>query len=221
MNSKNRTPVIIGAVVVLVVALAGLAVLLTGGDDGDARTDSPPVPTFGPDVEQIRPVTFSGEPLATLVDEANDPVVGLAAPVVEGETFDGRPVTIGEATGSPTLLVFLAHWCPHCNAEVPEIIDASLDGHLPDDLDIVAISTSAAAEAPNYPPSEWVVDKGWLWPVLTDDENSTAIGVFGGPAFPYMVLLDEDGNVAARRTGELGAEGLGTWVTDSLAAAAA
>ena len=220
MNPKNRTPLIIGAVVVLVLVLAGVAVLLTGGDD-DGRADSPPVPTFGPDVEQSRPVTFTGDPLPTLVDEVNDAAVGLSAPVVVGETFDGRPVTIGEGTGSPTLLVFLAHWCPHCNAEVPEIIDASLDGHLPDGLDVVGISTSAEPKAPNYPPSEWVVKKGWLWPVLTDDANSTAIGVYGGPAFPYMVLLDGDGTVVARRTGEAGAEALGDWVSERLAAAAA
>ena len=96
MNPKNRTPLIIGAVVVLVLVLAGVAVLMSGGDD-DGRADSPPVPTFGPEVEEIRPVAFTGNPLPRLVDETNDAGVGLRAPVVVGETFDGRPVTIGAA----------------------------------------------------------------------------------------------------------------------------
>ena len=32
--------------------------------------------------------------------------------------FDGAPLTIAP-TGKPMLVVFLAHWCPHCNAEIP------------------------------------------------------------------------------------------------------
>lgn len=221
-NSKNRTPLIIGGVVVLVLVLAGLAVLLTGGDDdGGDSADLGPVPTFGDDVEQFRPVEWTGDQLPEFVDAANDAAVGLAAPIVDGQSFDGQPVTLGGSADGPTLLVFLAHYCPHCNAEIPEILDAYGDGLFPDDLNIVGISTNASPEGPNFPPSEWIVDKGWLWPTMADDENATAMALYNGPAFPYMVLLDADGNVVARRTGELGAEGLGDWVTDNLATATA
>ncbi len=220
MNPKNRTPLIIGAVVVLIVVLAGLAVLLTGGDD-DSAEDLGPVPTYSDEAEQNRPVTVSGDPLPTFGDEAADPALGLAAPIVEGQDFDGAPVTIGGPSDGPTLLVFLAHYCPHCNAEIPEILQAYGDGLYPDDLEIVGISTNAHPDGPNYPPSEWLVEKRWLWPALADDETATAMNVFGGPAFPYMVLLDADGHVVARRTGEMPADALGAWVTENLAAAAA
>ena len=36
MNSKNRTLLIVGAVVVAILALAGIAVALSGGDDDAA-----------------------------------------------------------------------------------------------------------------------------------------------------------------------------------------
>jgi cytochrome c biogenesis protein CcmG/thiol:disulfide interchange protein DsbE len=221
VNPKNRTPLIIGGVVVLIVVLAGLAVLLTGGDDDSPSSDLGPVPTYSDAAEQIRPVSFEGDPLPGFVDAASDPAVGVAAPVVDGQDFDGAPITLGGAADGPTLLVFLAHYCPHCNAEIPEILDAYGEGLLPTDLEIVGISTNAHPDGPNYPPSEWVADKGWIWPTMADDAATTAMGVFGGPAFPYMVLLDEDGNVVARRTGELGADALGAWVTENLAAAAA
>ena len=30
--------------------------------------------------------------------------------------------------GSPQLIVVMAHWCPHCQAEIPRIVDWNTDG---------------------------------------------------------------------------------------------
>ncbi len=54
----------------------------------------------------------------------------------------------------------------------------------------------------NYPPSDWIVEKGWPWPMMADDEELTAVKAYGGTSFPFAVVLDADGTVLARRAGQ-------------------
>ena len=211
MNPKNRTLLIVAGAVLLVIVAAIVAVVATGGsDDSDSASE----------VAQTRPVEATGDPLAPFqpqdVDPAVDPTVGQAAPVVAGENFEGQAISIGEPTEGPTLLVFLAHWCPHCNREIPALLELDDAGGIPADLNVVWISTAVASDRPNYPPSEWVVDKGWRWPVMVDDESGTALGYYGGTGFPFLVLLDSDGTVIARQSGESTPDQLDAWLTSHL-----
>jgi cytochrome c biogenesis protein CcmG, thiol:disulfide interchange protein DsbE len=207
VNPKNRTFLIVAGAVLLVVVAAIVAVVATGGSDDDSSSS---------DVAQTRPVEATGEPLAPFetqdVDPTVDPAVGQPAPVVAGENFEGEAITIGEPADEPTLLVFLAHWCPHCNREVPELLALDDAGGIPGDLNVVGISTAVASDRPNYPPSEWIVDKGWRWPVMVDDEVGTAMTYYGGTGFPFLVMLDADGTVLARQSGESTADELGAWI---------
>ena len=45
---------------------------------------------------------------------------------------------------------------------------------------------------------------------MADDANSSAFVLGGGSGFPYLVILDADGNVLARDSGEKTAEDLAT-----------
>ncbi len=224
---KNRTVIIVVGVVVLVLGLAGAAVLLGGGDDessgGVLAPGEEPRATYGDDVQETRPVEITGVPLAslnTVVD--TDPAIGMATPVVAGATFDGNPMTVGGATDGPTLYAFLAHWCPHCNDEIPELIELDNRGGLPDGMNVVAISTGVDPTGPNYPPSEWLVDKKWpsAWPVMADSEAAEAFIANGGSGFPYLLIVDADGNVLARDSGAKSAEDLASWIQTTLATAA-
>lgn len=219
MNPKNRTFVIVAGVVVLIIAAALIAVLATGGSDDSG--DSSASGDSGAEIEQTRPVEVTGEALAPFEDPAADPAVGQASPVVTGQGFDGTAMTIGGAGDKPTLLVFLAHWCPHCNREVPEVIKLNDAGGIPADLDVVGISTAVASDRPNYPPSEWIVDKGWPFPTMADSENSEALSAFGGTGFPFLVMVDSDGTVLARQSGESTADELGAWIDATLATSSA
>lgn len=216
MNPRNRTLIIVAAVVVLVLGLAGIAVLVTGGDDDDSFASDEPVPTYSEDAQQNGPVTFSGDPLPPLSGGGADDAIGMAAPVVEGQDFDGTAITTGGSTEGPTLLVYLAHWCPHCNYEVPELLRLHSDDGMPADLNVIGISTAVEVGAPNYPPSEWVADKGWIWPTMADDANRTAFDVNGGSGFPYMLLLDADGMVLSRISGEHSADEIDVWLDANL-----
>jgi cytochrome c biogenesis protein CcmG/thiol:disulfide interchange protein DsbE len=222
---KNRTVIIVVGVIVLVVGLAGAAVLLSGGDDEGSV--SAPGATSGEasgDLEQTRPVEVIGDPLASLSEVVDaDPAIGQAMPVVEGAGFDGQAMSIGGPTDGPTLYVFLAHWCPHCNDEIPELIELDERGGVPDDVDVVAISTAVDPSGPNYPPSQWLVDKTWpaQWPVMADDDASTSFVVNGGGGFPYLMIVDADGNVLDRASGTKSADELDAWLQETLPAPAA
>ena len=161
-----------------------------GGSDGGAQG-----------LQENGPITVEGAPLAPYDGAPVDLAVGETAPVVAGESFDGTPITIGGPTENPTLVVFLAHWCPHCNDEIPELLALDAAGDLPENLDVIGVSTAVDPAAENYPPSEWIVEKDWSWPAMADDENSTAIKTYGGTSFPFTVVLDAEGNVLARRAG--------------------
>ena len=206
---RSSTPWIVG-IVVAVIAVLGLAVvLLSGGDDEDEDVDAAPIATTAvapgepsADIAQYRPIEVAGEPLAPLEDPADDPAVGTTVPTVTGASFDGTPITIGPRAEGPTMVVVLAHWCPHCNAEVPRLIQLQQEGRLPADLRIVGVSTAVAADRPNYPPSQWVVDKGWPWEVVADSEEQAGAAAYGVTGFPFVTVFDEDGTVTARWSGE-------------------
>src|SRR5690606_24156727 len=84
-----------------------------------------------------------------------DPAVGMTIPRVSGTTLDGDERTI-EPGGTAKVIVFVAHWCGHCQAEVPRLVEHLKTTPMPDDVELVAISTNVDAKAPNYPPSAWL-----------------------------------------------------------------
>ena len=54
--------------------------------------------------------------------------------------------------------------------------------------------------------------EGWTGRVLLDDEGSPAASAFGLTSYPYLVLVDGDGNVVDRNAGRLGLDGLREFV---------
>jgi thiol-disulfide isomerase/thioredoxin len=225
---KNRTAIIVVGAIVLVLGLAGLAIALSGGDDessgGVVAPDETTEVTAGGEVQENRPVTLSsGAPLPQLErDGAADAGIGMATPVVDGATFDGEAITVGGPTDGPTLYVYLAHWCPHCNDEIPELIELRNRDGIPEGMNVVAVSTGVDNTGPNYPPSEWLVDKNWPtdWPVMADSAASEAFAFNGGGGFPYLMVVDADGTLLDRASGAKSAEDLAVFIQGALATAA-
>lgn len=150
--------------------------------------------------------------LPALPGGGGDPAIGMAAPTVVGTGLENEAVTI-EADGTAKMIVFLAHWCPHCQNEVPEV-QAWLDaGGLPDGVDLYAVATGTTDERPNYPPGAWLETEGWTPPTVFDDRNSVTGQAFGLTAFPFWVFVDADNAVIGRLTGALETDRL-----DSIAA---
>lgn len=196
---------------VIVVAWAAIAL------SGDGSAASSPPPAAAPDAGVVTgdaPV-ITGQSLATYDPATADAAVGELAPTLAGASFDGSRVTLG-GSGRPAIVVFLAHWCSHCQAEVPQVQAWIDSGGVPDGVDVVSISTAADSAAPNYPPETWLAREGWTPPVMVDPTGSIATA-FGLSAYPYFVFVDADGTVAGRTTGEVPIADLQT-VADGLAA---
>lgn len=157
------------------------------------------------------PVSVEGAPLAEMPDvvvtSEDDPAAGSVAPTLHGTAFDGTPVTIG-ADGRAKVIYFVAHWCPHCQAEVPLIQQLIDSGQKPDNVDIYAVSTAVKPEGGNYPPATWLDRVGFSPVTMRDDETSSAVLAYGAGGFPYAVYLDSQNRVIARSAGELGLDGI-------------
>jgi len=214
---KNQTKFIAGGVAAAIAAIVAVVLVVGGGSSSSPTTTSTITSNSGDVVTaaEFQPVEAEGEMLVQLEDPNDDPARGKIAPVVNGFGFDGAPLTI-EPTGKPMLVVFLAHWCPHCNAEIPRLIEWKDSGAMPADLGVVGVSTGARDDAPNWPPSQWVVDKAWPWPVMADNEDQSAAVAFGVSGYPGLILLNGDGKVLARRSGEAGIDELKAWAQEFL-----
>ena len=141
-------------------------------------------------------------PTSAAVGSASDPAIGQLAPTLVGKRFDGKRVAIG-GPGGPRIIVFLSHSCPHCQAEVPVIVELA-DAGVFDGVEVETVTTNTSERLPNYPPSKWLKREDWPFPtVLLDDAKLRAFFGSGGQAFPYFVMLDAAGVVAARAEGEL------------------
>jgi thiol-disulfide isomerase/thioredoxin len=183
--------------VVLAILLAAAVAFSSGGSQSDedriADTAGAPI--------------VSGESLIPFTDNPIDAAIGAAAPTVTGTDYQGRTVTI-EHDGTPKAVVFLAHWCSHCQAEVPRV-QAWLEetGGVPG-VDIISVSTAYRPAQGNWSPEEWLNEEGWTTPLIRDDSDSSAYVSYGGGPFPYWVLLKGDGTVALRTAGEMGTDAL-------------
>lgn len=213
-TSENRPNLglMIGGATIAVIAIIAAVVFLWPSDDGggDDGQDGTGLAAAQNASQETATVQISGEDLPPLPDTGGflappgeDPAVGLEVPTLTGESFDESEVVIGGADGTPKLVVFLAHWCPHCQSEVPQIQDWIDSGDVPEGLEIYAVATGVDPSQPNFPPSKWLASEGWLPEVLLDDDAQSAAASWGLTGFPYFVFVDADGNVWQRGSGEI------------------
>ncbi len=208
------------AAIGVVVALAiGLGIFAMSGDDSDAGS-SDTTSVFSK-LPVSQPVTITGEPLVPFQATEGDPAIGVTAPLVSGLNFAGEEITLDPADG-PYMVVFLAHWCSHCNAEVPRLNDWKRSGAVPEELNVIGVATAVSKTAVNYPPAEWFSNKGWGWPVLVDEAAGEGTAgklaqAYGASGWPYFVIVGADGKVKVRVSGEIEASELQGIVEAALA----
>jgi thiol-disulfide isomerase/thioredoxin len=182
---------LIAGVAAMVVVIAAAIAIVSTGDDKPADAG----------VSETRPVEVSGTALPTYAAGVTDAAVGAVAPTLSGQQFDGTPIDV--TPGRPTLVIFLAHWCPHCQREVPVLTQWEADGGVPEGVDVIGVATATDPALPNYPPSQWLADENFPFPVMADSATSDAAIAYGLSGYPYFVLLDADGKVVQRASGEI------------------
>lgn len=192
MKSKRNVRRI-AALVAAVLLLAAAC----GGNDDDAA----------PEAVEVAPVQIVGQPLGPAGDSpVTDTARGRPVPALSGTAIDGTPFswTPGER---PAVIVFLAHWCPACQGEVAEYTGWLAAGNeLPDGVDLISVVTLVDSSRDNYPPSQWLADEDWPYPVLVDSADNEIAAALGQAGTPFWVLVFSDGTLASRGSGRISPE---------------
>lgn len=198
---------VVGVAAIVLAAVAAIA--LRGGEATPAPTSpagpasTASLPVGGTPVGDL----VTGTPLPPLGQGA-DPAVGSPIPAVDGRAYDGTPISFGSGNGRPMVILFLTHWCGHCQAEVPRV-QAWLDANgQPAGVDLYAVSTATDSSLPNFPPDSWLEREGWTVPTVVDDTQSSIAQAYGLSGFPFWTFVDGDGRVSLRAAGELTIEQL-------------
>ncbi|MCL1692428.1 MAG: redoxin family protein [Actinomycetia bacterium] len=192
-SGKPRSIPIVGIVFAVIAVLAVVAVVFAGNTEVGAEYGEPQVQGQLP----LMPPDAAVDTSAT----------GETAPIVIGADFDGNEVRI-ENDGRAKAIVLLAHWCPHCQNEVPEV-QAWLDsGGGVEGVDLYSVATAMDSTRDNYPASEWLDREGWTVPVVVDDADDSVYRTFGSGGFPFWVFVNSDGTIAARVAGRIGIDQL-------------
>ena len=165
-----------------------------------ADPDAPPT-TADPNArpaDEVQPVNVTGTPLPPR-DKGSDPAVGMTAPDITGFGLDGN--TLSFTNGKPRAVVFLAHWCPHCQAEVDDLSSYLATHDWPNNAEVQTISTWVDTNRGNYPPSKWLDGVNWPFPVMADDTAFSAATALGLAGTPMWVFIDAAGTVVDRTGG--------------------
>ena len=187
----------------MVVVVVGVVAVVAGrGSSAKGGSASPSGGTIVPNGKlDYGQVSVSGTNLTPMPDSGADPMVGTVIPSVTGQQFDGKQLTIA-ADGKPHIIMVVAHWCPHCQAEVPRIQGWLNASGMPTDVELVTVATSNDPAKGNFPAADWLRAQKWSVPTIVDDKQSQAGAAFGVSGFPYFIVTDAQGKVVYRTSGE-------------------
>jgi thiol-disulfide isomerase/thioredoxin len=216
-SRSNNTPVVVAGVVVLLLVLAVIAVLVTGGSSDNADGSDSRLPALLR--PEVRPIEVEGDPLPPYASEGQDFAIGMRPPLLVGEDTAGRVHTVSPDIEGSVLLVFLAHWCPACNQEVPVLVDLFEAGQISPDLKVYAVLTAMEPGRPGFPPSRWLREFNWPFETIMDEPDLDrgpwkASEAFGLTGYPYLVAI-KDGVVVDRWSGVLPPELLASRIAAS------
>ena len=223
---RNRNPKVVLGFFSIIILIAAIVLGVTLSDSNDSSTNTvinetlPGQSQIVPDAQdliekktdknkvqsplELGKITILGDPIPV------DPEIGYLAPSFKAQLNTGSElVTIDPADGTVRLIGFFAHWCPHCQREVPRVSKWLEENGVPTEIEILAVSTAVREGTPNYPPSEWFTKERWPTDIFVDNEDNDLAAAYGLAGFPYWVLVDATGRIAHRSSGELTEEQFG------------
>lgn len=183
MNKKSLIWIVggvvgLGLIVAMAYAIAG---------------EEPPDPSLA-----FGDVTVTGTALPQIPQGQVDRSQGQVAATVVGADWEGTRVAI-EPNGRPKVVIFLAHWCQFCQAEVPIVQDFVDAGGVPDDVDFISVSILADPNRVEFPPQNWLAREGWTTPIIADNQARSVATAYGAFSTPFWMVLDGN-NVNLGRT---------------------
>ncbi len=132
-----------------------------------------------------------------------DAALGVVLGEVTGtEYYTGEEMTFDPSDGVSRAWLIWAHWCPHCQREMPAVTDwygENADAY--PNVELVSI-TSAIDPSRGNPLEPYLDELQTPFPVLVDDDSRLA-DQFGLNAFPFWVFTSPDGTTVLRVAGYL------------------
>ena len=116
-----------------------------------------------------------------------------------------RPVALADRAGSPAVINFWASWCVPCRREMPALQAAHL--RYGDQVTFIGVNHQDSRDAA----LAFLDETGATYPSGYDPDGDVArrYGLFG---LPTTILVAADGEIVARRTGEVTADDLETMI---------
>ncbi len=176
----GRRRFLLSVAVVLVVSVAGGWLLSRAGDDSPSDEG----------VVVLSPGSTSQDP--TIGTNALN--TGKTFPLVEVETLDGEPATLGEASGRPFLVNFWYSTCEPCKREMPALVAAQAKYG----IDIIGVNPRDSAEAAR----DFAAEYGITYPLLRDP-NGASLAALGVGTFPMTYLVGSNGTILEQHAGEI------------------
>lgn len=211
------------AAVVVVVGVVSVVIGRGVSGSSGGGTASPSGGTVVPNgTMDYGTVAVTGSSLAALPQTGTDPAVGQEIPRISGTQFNGQQLDIVPTDGKAKIIMVVAHWCPHCQAEVPRVQSWLDEAGMPANIELVTVATSNSPSKPNFPATDWLRREKWSVPTIVDDKENQAGQALGVSGFPYFVVVDAQGRVVYRTSGEidrstwdqlLASAQSGTWTT--------
>lgn len=200
-NQKKSAafPIIVGVIILVMVLVVGLTIM-----SGNSKEKAKSKQEFSETVSVVASSVNSKlgpDTLSAFSDQGSDPDVGKIVPSITGQDFAGKDVSITPGE-KPYVIAFIAHWCPHCQKEVPKLVGMYHDKEIPEGVDVYAVATGTTDTRDNYPPSKWLLSEQWPWPVVADTEDAKIAQAFGLAGYPYMIYVNADGTLYKRTSGE-------------------
>ncbi len=133
-----------------------------------------------------------------------EPAANMTSPIISGTGLKGEELSTD--SNNPKIILFLAHWCGHCQQKVKMVQKWINENGNPEPIKLYSVLTSINSGQPNYPPDKWLESENWTVPTFTDNAQDGVLQHFGVRGFPYMVLIDNKGKIITRLSGSYNAE---------------
>lgn len=135
-------------------------------------------------------------------DTVDSPLIGKAAPALEGTTLSGEKFELSRLRGSWVLVNFFATWCPPCIAEHPELVKFS-EAHADGSASVVSVAYQNSADDI----AKFFNERGGTWPVLASGTDEAVLG-YGVVKLPESYLVAPNGMIYAKLAGGVTANGI-------------
>lgn len=134
------------------------------------------------------------------LNEPVDAAIGETLASFQAQTINGEVFNSIEP-GVARIYSVLAHWCPFCQQELPEITDWLAENDLGDDVEFVAASVAVDPARDNYPPADWFASEGFDGTIIVDSTQGQLLELLGTQSFPFLVAVNASGEVVDRFSG--------------------